>query len=334
MKFNIGDKVRFLNDVGGGKISRVEGANMIYVLDEDGFEVPALPNEVVLVERKVADDTQCNSGSHRSVADTNFDYEETNVDAEPKMLFALVQDENVGGNVKLYYINDSNYFAFYTISKFNKDVLSPLYNGSIEPNTKVNLDNLAINYIDDSVFQVQVIFYKKDKDYTSLEPVIDRVSFSGAKLMKDSSYSENEYLDSKAVLVHILKDSFDKKLEQLTKKDIQKSIKEKDSKPKPSNIKRRDDKEILEVDLHIHELLDNTNGLSNRDMLETQMKEFHKVMAANANNKKRKIVFIHGVGNGVLKNELRRALDRKYKWHDYQDASFQEYGWGATMVII
>jgi len=57
------------------------------------------------------------------------------------------------------------------------------------------------------------------------------------------------------------------------------------------------------------------------------------VMESNAKNKGRKIVFIHGVGNGVLKNEIRKQLERKYKVY-YQDASFREYGYGATMVII
>ena len=57
-------------------------------------------------------------------------------------------------------------------------------------------------------------------------------------------------------------------------------------------------------------------------------------MEANTKNKGRRIVFIHGVGNGTLKTELRKQLERKYKGINYQDASFREYGYGATMVII
>lgn len=47
-----------------------------------------------------------------------------------------------------------------------------------------------------------------------------------------------------------------------------------------------------------------------------------------------KIVFIHGVGNGRLKHELRKKLERKYSNFKYQDASFKEYGYGATMVYL
>ena len=44
----VNDIVRFLNDVGGGRVVRVEGA-LVYVEDEDGFERPAQAREVVVV---------------------------------------------------------------------------------------------------------------------------------------------------------------------------------------------------------------------------------------------------------------------------------------------
>ena len=90
----------------------------------------------------------------------------------------------------------------------------------------------------------------------------------------------------------------------------------------------------MEVDLHIQELLDDTRGLSNADMLKVQMDTFHAEMAKAIEAGVKKIVFIHGVGNGVLKNELRRVLQRKYNKYPFQDASFQEYGYGATMVYL
>ena len=47
-----------------------------------------------------------------------------------------------------------------------------------------------------------------------------------------------------------------------------------------------------------------------------------------------KIVFIHGVGQGVLKQEVLKLLKTKYAKYYTQDASFREYGYGATMVIL
>ena len=58
------------------------------------------------------------------------------------------------------------------------------------------------------------------------------------------------------------------------------------------------------------------------------------MLAEYKNKKGQKIVFIHGKGNGILKNSILTELKTKYKNYYYQDASFREYGFGATMVTI
>lgn len=45
----IGDKVRFLSETGGGRVSGFKGNNIVLVQDEDGFEIPTPINEVVVV---------------------------------------------------------------------------------------------------------------------------------------------------------------------------------------------------------------------------------------------------------------------------------------------
>lgn len=103
---------------------------------------------------------------------------------------------------------------------------------------------------------------------------------------------------------------------------------------RPARKHEQPKNQVLEVDLHINELLDNTNGLSHKDMLDCQLKEFRRVMDENLKNKGRKIVFIHGKGEGVLRSELLKELKRVYKNCTWQDASFREYGFGATMVTV
>ena len=90
----------------------------------------------------------------------------------------------------------------------------------------------------------------------------------------------------------------------------------------------------LVVDLHITELIDNTRGMSNADILNYQVDTFRKVMDENLNNRGKKIVFIHGKGEGILRQALMKELNYRYKGHDVQDASFREYGYGATQVTI
>ena len=92
--------------------------------------------------------------------------------------------------------------------------------------------------------------------------------------------------------------------------------------------------DIIEVDLHIHELLDNTAGMSNGEMLEYQLGVFRRTMEENRRRVGQKIVFIHGKGEGVLRRAIETELKTKYKSCTFQDASFREYGFGATMVTI
>ncbi|PIX35574.1 MAG: DUF2027 domain-containing protein, partial [Bacteroidetes bacterium CG_4_8_14_3_um_filter_31_14] len=91
---------------------------------------------------------------------------------------------------------------------------------------------------------------------------------------------------------------------------------------------------LLEVDLHINQLIDSTVGLSHTEMLNIQLSKFRSELESAIKNKENKIVFIHGIGNGTLKMAIRKELDDLYKHLQYQDASFKEYGYGATMVLL
>ena len=92
--------------------------------------------------------------------------------------------------------------------------------------------------------------------------------------------------------------------------------------------------DVIVVDLHVNEVLDTTTGLSAGDILNYQLDVFRKTLEENKQKKGQKIVFIHGKGEGVLRHALINELKYKYKKYTYQDASFQEYGYGATQVTI
>lgn len=91
---------------------------------------------------------------------------------------------------------------------------------------------------------------------------------------------------------------------------------------------------LIEVDLHIHELVDTTAGMDNYAMLQFQLYTVKKVMKANSKRIGQKIVFIHGKGDGVLRKEVRALLAKEYASCEVQDASFLKYGFGATEVTI
>lgn len=89
----------------------------------------------------------------------------------------------------------------------------------------------------------------------------------------------------------------------------------------------------LEVDLHIHQLTSSSKGMTNHDMLTLQLDTAKRQLEFAMKKRIQKIVFIHGVGEGVLKIELDYLLAR-YGNLKFYDADYQKYGLGATEVYF
>ena len=102
--------------------------------------------------------------------------------------------------------------------------------------------------------------------------------------------------------------------------------------PKKSLFRKEKIEIILEVDLHISKLTKSVKGLDNYDMLNLQLDTAKRKIEFALSKRIPKIVFIHGVGEGVLKSELHSLLN-KYPVK-YYDASYKKYGLGATEVYF
>ncbi len=98
-------------------------------------------------------------------------------------------------------------------------------------------------------------------------------------------------------------------------------------------IKTKSNDFVFEVDLHIEKLVPTTKHLSNYDILNIQIDTAKRQLDFAISKRFPKLVFIHGVGEGVLKSDLRFMLGR-YDNIRFQDANYQTYGLGATEVVI
>lgn len=113
-------------------------------------------------------------------------------------------------------------------------------------------------------------------------------------------------------------------------------LKDKEEPKKQNFVKEKRSKKeefVLEVDLHIEKLVPSKRGMSNYDILTLQMETAKRQLDFAIKNRMPKVVFIHGVGEGVLKAELDFMLGR-YDNISFQDANYQKYGLGATEVYI
>jgi len=351
-----GDTVRFLNAVGGGKVTRIDAQKgIVYVEDQDGFEIPALARECVAVPRVnettnfPIKDFSSKPAVETSAAETvqkvktavpePVEIIETADGDELRALLAFIPVDVKSLQTSQYdclLINDSNYFLFYNLIIGEKYQRRSAANGIIEPNMQEEILRIANADLNDwENLQVQVIPYKQGKVYVPQAAIDFNVRIAPVKFYKLHSFTENDYFDELAMLIDLTNQK-QTVMSEISAEEIKQAMlsKESDSSPKPKRQKVILNPKIMEVDLHIHELIDVTAGLSNADMLQLQLDKFHAVIDENKHKKGQKIVFIHGKGEGVLRNEIMKQLKNRYKSYFYQDASFKEYGFGATMVVI
>lgn len=91
---------------------------------------------------------------------------------------------------------------------------------------------------------------------------------------------------------------------------------------------------VVEVDLHIEELVPMHKHMNNREIIEVQMRTFRRCVNHAINQRFTKIVAIHGVGAGTLKTTLRTYIKEKFHYMEVMDANYKKYGQGATEILI
>ncbi len=355
-----GDRVRFLNAVGGGVVTRIDvSQGMVFVEDDDGFEIPVLERECVVVP-KVNETTNFPlkdfslskqaGGDAQSVNKPEVQQLQTvKSDPEPvfetpdgdtlKLMLAFVPVDinNLQTcNTDVVLINDSNYYIFYNLSIGEVDNKRSVLHGMLEPNTQEELAHIAKNQLNDwENVQVQALAFKQGKQYRNQHAIDKNIHIAPLRMYKLHTFSNNEYFEGQAWLIDL--NAPEQLMPEIKPEEIKKALYEKEQPPqnKPQQRTRVNlNPDVVEIDLHIHELTDITAGLTNADMLQMQLDKFHAVIAENIKKKGQKIVFIHGKGEGVLRSEILKLLKTRYKSFYYQDASFREYGFGATMVVI
>lgn len=353
-----GDNVRFLNSIGGGRVARIDGA-IAYVEDEDGFEVPMPLRECVVVDperslgfterpsilpkEKPAPKAPAPAPKTpeiiRNIETPDGDVLNIVLGFEPTSLKALSTSE-----FEAYLINDSNYWLYCVIA--TRESCAPRWTtrfaGSVEPNMEAHVFTLAQADLPEcDRMLVQYVAYKDDRTFEAKDPATLELKLDTTKFAKLHCFGRNTYFEGPVLALDITRDDKPCRPQPVPEaRLIAESMKTPEArKDKPAKVHKaskpapRNDEPIV-VDLHASELFDDMRGLTNADILNRQIDVFTEVMEANLHAAGRKIVFIHGKGEGVLRHALIKELNHRFKGHDVQDASFREYGWGATQVTI
>jgi hypothetical protein len=392
----IGDTVRYLNQEGGGVIVKIEG-KLAYV-EEDGFEMPVLLNELVVVqpvgsEKKAYGpslmfDQESFDKGRKSTPEPKLSKEIPTPGTKPAVETAPrpvpVEETKHGDKINLvlafepsdYHrldksrfsavlVNDSNYtLAFTYLTRADEQHgWEVAYAGTVEPNELIDLATYALDQLPSiEKVAVQYIAYKTNRPFEMKSPGSVARKLDLSKFYKAHCFRPGVYFDTPVLEYPLVTDDEPVRLLHLTPQpkstDYEVSVDDKALsaqlagkwrvESRAGKKEKRTEKNsiehlaknphkllpLIEVDLHIHELTDSIAGMTNTDMMTLQLDTVRKTMAANAKRIGQKIVFIHGRGEGVLRRAVLDLLKREYPKTELQDASFAEYGFGATLVTI
>ena len=232
LTMKIGDQVRFLSEVGGGKVAGFQGKNIVLVEDEDGFQVPMRMTEVVVVGDEDYDTKhaiEVRSEQQRAVRE--IVQEEETEPADKPITFRAKPEERRGGDklsaflafvpmdvkelshtrFESYLVNDSNYYLRYVYMTAEGAAWTVRAEGEIEPNTKEFIEEFGredLNALEHGC--IQMLAYKRDKHFL-LKPVVNaQMRIDPVKFYKLHAFRENDFFEQPALIYTIIENDIQK----------------------------------------------------------------------------------------------------------------------------
>ena len=203
----IGDKVRFLSEVGGGVVTGFKGKDFVLVEDADGFDIPMPIRECVVIE---ADDYNIK----RKPGATAPKQEEPVKPVKPEMPVIQRQPEVRGGDTlnvflayvpedakammttpfEAYLVNDSNYYLYYTYLSAEGKAWNNRSHGLVEPNTKLLLEEFTKDVLNEMErVAVQLIAFKDGKPAAIKPAVSVELRIDTVKFYKLHTFSASDF---------------------------------------------------------------------------------------------------------------------------------------------
>jgi len=358
MKFKPGDKVRFLNATGGGTVVKEINAFMVSVAIEDGFEIPTMIHELVAIEPAGASgDLFLNKDDRRAEKPVSIETEpeivETdrisrivqrgNESAAPSGIYLAwaPQDQQrlLSGNIDVYLVNNTTSDILYSFFLKNKEGnFSGIDYGSVPSESKLVIESIVRDDIGMwSNGIVQAMFFS-DENEKVLMPVSATFRIKGSLFFQDGSYHETRFLANQKAIVYTVCElnrvpsTYEQLLNEKENREPLPAAAER-FRPETAIDQHRTAPGEAEVDLHISVLRKDYGNLSPHEILTIQMGYFERMLGSAIAFKFTRVVFIHGIGNGTLKQAIIQQL-AEYEDVEFRSASFAKYGNGAIELII
>lgn len=145
-------------------------------------------------------------------------------------------------------------------------------------------------------------------------------------LVQDREKEAEGYDRAIPSVAEILQQEVSSKTQKLIEKDFKERYAEANNRPIGADTE--------EVDLHMHHLVDSQSGLEPAAMLELQLSHFERLLQIGVQQKKKRMIFIHGIGQGVLRHQIWSRIEQFYPDCTCRSADPRRFGNGATEVWI
>jgi hypothetical protein len=319
-KVRIGANVRLLNEVGEGVVTGVNRDGHYLVMMTDGFEIPYAENQLVMI-----DGGKETSSSNEQVIGSNIG--STSLNDSLYLAFVLdgiIKDQPA---ISVRLINQRNEAFLLAIYSETERKFQLEHSGELGAKAQKSMLTLSLPDLlsrDRFFIQVQAI---------TRGPAAPPLAWSGfvkhqvPAIVEPSSWPALPEVSARAIVIEVYPDKGSAPL-KLHNKDRQSTM----IKASQDWLLKEGRDGRFEVDLHIEELLEDTSGMENADIIRYQLRYFEKCLDEAQRRPVKRFVVIHGVGKGRLRDEIRKQLSADNIEH--YDAPLSKYGFGATEIII
>ncbi|WPU92952.1 Smr/MutS family protein [Mucilaginibacter sabulilitoris] len=314
MKYKLGDFVRFVDEKMEGFVTRIIDDQMIGVTGEDEFEIPVLASKVTTVHGYEPAGTK---GTPNATEEPAIQGE-----FERKGIYTgVVADAKANSVVHFYLVNNTSFQLLATLTTEQQQVFKGEFAGMIAPKSAVKIYSAQLA---DLQLWPKFIFNVIYSTKQNVEPP--------APLVLNEKFKAKDFSATKKAVPLLNEPGWMIRLDEPEMVIDAQKLKESFFKSPEEKIVL--DKPAKEVDLHIEKLRDDYQFLQSSEILNIQLAHFHKMLDAAIVHQLPDMVFIHGAGNGTLRNELHKALGKHPKVQTFMDARKEKFGYGATKVIF
>ncbi|MFN5704252.1 MAG: Smr/MutS family protein [bacterium] len=316
MTYKIGDYVRFLNEKQEGVVTRIIDHQLIGVTIDGDFEITVLAKEIVLVQ-------SAESQLREDLEELPLANQQINSSTEQQLYLAIVNDIKISHLFHIYLVNGTSYDIALNFSIQKDQTYEGVYFDIILSRSSQRIASQTLTELDQgSSLHFQILRYK-DGPYQPVQPMVLKKIIKAKQVM--TQQKDIPFLTEKGFLSLLeVENNIQVDVNELQNKLLENKTSAGHEIHMPSR----------EVDLHIEEITENFPTMKPDEMLRLQLETFRRSLEAAIAHHYANIIFIHGVGNGTLRNEIHKQLGKHPHVKTFKDARKEKFGYGATEVIL